>query len=116
MKTIKLVLLVVVAVVWGVAPTASARASSLPVRECKSSYSLRLPVRNLATRRVSCRDARKFVKRVGFVAYGRTTFRFSFHFYVYTCRTTPNPRSWWVDTRCTGPGGRVVHWQYESGE
>lgn len=70
-------------------------------------------MKNVTTRNVSCSLARSFAKGSGFWGYGTYHRRLG----VFNCHTRiPNPRSSWIDIRCTSSWGRVIRWQYLSGE
>jgi hypothetical protein len=90
----------------------AAPASAAPIRECGST----MGVRNVTTRDVDCRAARRMAKAAGFIYYGNHSFgawRMNRRWY---CRASViSPRSWWMDVRCTSRRW-VVRWQIESGD
>ena len=92
-------------------------ASASPIREC-GNY-VQHGAKNVTTRNFSCANARRAIRDDigGFYDYGNHSERRK----GWACRVRiPNPRSWWVDVRCTvgnlGFNPVVVRFQTQSGE
>jgi hypothetical protein len=100
-------LLVFAGLAMGVPSTASAAA---PIREC----GMHGAIHNVTSRNVPCPDARRFARWYGFVGAG---FRSHFVAPSWWCRVSQAPGGFYErDVRCTASRGRVIRWQYWSGE